>query len=210
MAGGSVWNSALAKRANRRGQAVDTTAHAGAANAHNGNTQIMTDMIQAVRQALGQQLQNTNNTYVMAYSHGFDVFVGVGIPVNNRAALAQQLGLAVGDVQWLSASDVNLHAEMKVVRFFCEEVQNPLAKANLGGDLEIVCVGKPVCQDCCGWMTKHGIPHGPVCGGPSNQGWQNPLSGAVFRGEKNQDFTYLKSKTYKSAATYYSKNPGQK
>jgi hypothetical protein len=201
MAAGSVWNNALVKRANRR-------AHAN--TPHAGNTTIMTAMIQAVQQVLGQQLQNTNNTYVLAYSHSFDVYVGVGIPVNRRAALAQQFGLAVGDIPWLSANDVNLHAEMKVVRFFSEEVQNPLAKANLGGDVEIVCVGKPVCQDCCGWMTKHGIQHGPVCGGPSNQGWQNPLSGAVFRGEKSEDFTYMKPKKYKSAATYYSKNPAQK
>lgn len=191
----TVWSDAKTKRTNRR-------------NAGNNCLVVpplVTHIDNLTRLAIGAAANNTQNTYVVAYLASQNLYMGVGIPQANRGALALQLGVNVNAIAFLGR-DINLHAEMAVVRYVCTTFG--INKANLAGDLTVVCTGKPVCADCCGWMTKHGIGHGPVCSPKgSSQGWMNPLTGATFRGEKDEDFTYSKPSKYKGSATYLNPNP---
>jgi hypothetical protein len=104
--------------------------------------------------------------------------------INVQAELYQQgvkLKLIQDPDQVIFIDDVptNLHAEMAIVYYLCKRVG--YEKQHLGGLLEIYCSGKGVCQDCSGWMTKHGIVHAPLSGAPSATGWKNPLSGALYK-----------------------------
>lgn len=191
----SIWSDARTKRTNRR----------NAGNSCLVVPPLVTQIDNQTRLAIGAAANNTQNTYVVAFLASQNRYFGLGIPLANRGALAQQLGVNVDDIAFLGR-DTNLHAEMAVVRHVWETFN--IDKGALGGDLTVVCTGKPCCADCCGWMTKHGIDHGPVCSQTgSNQGWMHPLTGATFRGEKAEDFTYSKPSKYAGAATYYTKNP---
>ena len=161
---------------------------------------------------LTEAADNTNNTYVIAYLASQNVYMAVGIPVSNRATLVQTLNtnlrpnplLTEQTVLWITR-ETNLHAEMAVVNYVCS--QFALGKNNLAGDLTICCTGKGCCADCCGWMTRYRIDHGPVCNAEgSRQGWKHPLTGATFRGNGNE-FTYQKTSKYQGSATSLNKDP---
>jgi hypothetical protein len=161
----------------------------------------------AARAALGAQANQTQSTFVVAYLQSRDAFLAFGIPLNKRAALANNLGVQPDFVTWVPASgDGNLHGEMAIIRWL-KDNDVVTDKSLLGGDLTVVCTGKPVCADCCGFMTKYGVVHGVSCGGGSDQGWRNPYSGAVFRGEEERDFTYQKASKYAGSATMLNPNP---
>lgn len=76
----------------------------------------------------------------------------------------------------------NLHAEMAIVQYLCT---HGYQKQHLAGLLEIYCCGKGVCQDCSGWLTKHGVAHAPLSGAPSPTGWKNPLTGALYKASED-------------------------
>lgn len=78
----------------------------------------------------------------------------------------------------------NLHAEMAIVQYICGKMG--VAKQNLRTLLEIYCVGKGVCLDCSGWLTKHGVVHAPLSGAPSPTGWKNPLTGALYKASEDK------------------------
>lgn len=198
----SVWSDGKAKQDNRRNEGTNCTVV----------PPLVTQLDAAMNTALGSATSNTNNTYVLAYLNSQNLYIAVGIPVTNRATLMQTLNtslrpnplLTSNDVCWLTRPN-NLHAEMAVVNHVCSTFN--IGKANLAGDLTVCCTGKGCCADCCGWMTRYRIDHGPVCNAKgSNQGWMHPLTGAVFRGNGNE-FTYQKAGKYESSATSLSPNP---
>jgi len=200
MATNTVLQDAIDKRAARRALVGQ--------NGHLSNGTVAT-LAQAALVALGQAAHNTQLTFVVAQLTDPITnqvhLMGFGIPVPNRATLAQQLNTQLAAMEWVTTGGVaNLHGEMSVVRYCCNTYA--LAKAQLAGNLHIACVGKPVCADCCGWMTRHAINHGVNCSAAgSSQGWTNPLTVANFRGET--DLTYMKSSKYVGAATWLNPNP---
>jgi len=198
----SIWTAAKDKRQQRRDEGRNCTAVPA----------LVTQLDTAMKTALGEAANNTNNTYVIAYLASRNQYMAVGIPVPNRATLVQTLNtnlrlnppLTDPDILWLSR-ETNLHAEMAVVSHVCASFA--LGKGNLAGDLTVCCTGKGCCADCCGWMTRHRIDHGPLCNAEgSQQGWKHPLTGATFRGNGN-DFTYQKATKYESSATSLNPNP---
>jgi hypothetical protein len=201
MAAPTVFDQAKTKRTNRRALV--------GANGHLSNG-VVAALAAAATTAMGPAANNTQLTFVAAQLNhpvtGQVHLLGFGIPLANRPALALQLGTAVAAMDWVTTGGVaNLHGEMSVVRYCCAL---GLTKAQLAGNLFIACVGKPVCADCCGWMTRYNINHGVTCShSGSSQGWANPLSGANFRGEDDSDFTYSKGSVYRGAATWMNKNP---
>lgn len=202
----TVWDQAKTKRTDRRNEGI--------------NCQVVPALVNQLNAAalltLGTAANNTNNTYVVAKlvrpNQQGDVFLALGIPVANRGALVLNLNntlnlqLQLNDIVFLGR-ETNLHAEMSVVRHVCNTYQ--LNKGGLGnGTLTVACSGKPVCADCCGWMTRHGIHHGPNCSADgSSQGWMHPITGATFRGESDADFTYMKSSKYQQSATQLNPDP---
>src|SRR5690606_11638569 len=91
--------------------------------------------------------------------------------------------------------ETGLHAEMAIVRFCVGTLG--IAKADLGGALQVVCVGKKVCKDCAGWMNQHGIGHCAVVKGDdggevtfvagkvstmSGGMWKNPITLGTYAG----------------------------
>lgn len=197
----SVWSDAKDKRTARRAAGANCLVVPNLVNTLNGVAGL----------TLGAAAANTNNTYVVAYLASQDLYMAAGFPTANRGALVLNLNATL-QIQ-LAATDVvhinritNLHAEMAVVRYVCNTYN--IDKGALGGDLTVVCTGKGCCADCCGWMTRYNIDHGPTCNADgSDQGWMHPLTGATFRGEDDDDFTYSKSSKYKMSATYLNKNP---
>jgi hypothetical protein len=200
----TVFSEAWNKRAARRDQ-INTNPNSAAIHTANNLTQAMDA---AARATLGVQAQHTQSTFVLAYLRTKDAFLAFGIPTNKRAVLAQNLRLDGPDyITWVPASgDGNLHGEMTIIRWL-KDNGVVTDKSLLGGDLTIVCTGKPVCADCCGFMTKYNIVHGVQCGGGSDQGWRHPYTGAAFRGETEADFTYQKSSKYRGSATLLTPNP---
>jgi hypothetical protein len=198
----STWTDAKQKRTDRRNEGANCTVVPA----------LVTQLDTAMKTTLGQAANNTNNTYVIAYLASQNVYMAVGIPVPNRATLVQTLNtnlrpnplLTEETLLWLTR-ETNLHAEMAVVNHVCATYA--LGKGNLGGDLTICCTGKGCCADCCGWMTRYRIDHGPVCNAEgSQQGWKHPLTGATFRGNGNE-FTYQKPSKYQGSATSLNKDP---
>ncbi len=157
---------------------------------------------------LGQKANDTQSTFVVACLGDKKSYLAFGIPVDKRDQLAQNFGLGSKDeIRWVtSGGEANLHGEMAIIRYLKKE-KLVAEKANLGKSLTVVCVGKPVCADCCGFMTKYNIVHGTACGGGSNQGWRHPFSEAVFRGEERIDFTYQKSSKFVESASHTVPNP---
>jgi len=199
----TVFSDALAKRAARRDQ-INTGAHRVATHTPNALT---AQIDAAARAALGAHAGNTQSTFVVAYLQSRDAFLAFGIPVNKRAALAQNFGLQPDDITWVAASgDGNLHGEMAIIKWL-KDNDVITDKAQLGGNLTVVCTGKPVCADCCGFMTKYNVVHGVACGGGSNQGWRHPYTDAAFRGETEQDFVYQKASKYLGSASRLFPNP---
>jgi hypothetical protein len=95
-------------------------------------------------------------------------------------------------------SSENMHAEMVIVNNVCR-AHNLKYKTDLTGKLVIACApNKPVCKDCCGWMARHGIPHGETCGDRSAQGWKHPMTKSGFRGDGPQ-IQYVKGPGTKGA-----------
>ncbi len=100
------------------------------------------------------------------------------------------------EVHFAYATDVadGLHAEMYLVRAILNDLQGD-AKQNIGllRNLKIICLGKPVCPDCGGWMNSHGISHMSIlfdydlntwkpeyqCG-KRTQTWIHPRTGSKF------------------------------
>ncbi|HWB86072.1 MAG TPA: hypothetical protein VG675_18155 [Bryobacteraceae bacterium] len=106
-------------------------------------------------------------------------------------------------IVFITACVVNLHAEMAIVRYLHGK---GVAKQDLkAGGLEIYCSGKPVCTDCSGWMTRHGIPHQPVDGSPSPTGWRNPITDAIYKGAAG-DVEYTKASKYPATISDFNKN----
>lgn len=179
-----VWDDAKVKRVNRR------NAGAGCVFV----PPLVTQMNAALLAAVPNAAQNTESTFVLGYWATTNDFYGVGVPVGNRAALAGQLALLPAPYNAAALTHIgrpsNLHAEMAVVQYVVN--QHGVAKGVLG-PLSICCTGKGCCADCCGWMCRYGIGHGPACNDTgSKQGWKHPLTGATFVGEKDRDFTYYK------------------
>lgn len=179
-----VWDDAKLKRVNRR------NAGAGCVVV----PPLVTQMDAALTLAVPGAAHNTESTFVLGYWATTNEFYGVGIPVANRGALAAQLALLPGPYNVAAISHIgrpaNVHAEMAVVQHVI--AQHAVAKLALG-PLSICCTGKGCCADCCGWMCRYGIGHGPACNDTgSKQGWKHPLTGATFTGEKDSDFSYFK------------------
>lgn len=198
----SVWSDASDKRDRRRAEGASCTEVPA----------LVKKLDHAMKAALGTAANNTNNTYVIAYLASQNRYMTVGVPVTNRDTLVQKLNtqlcidppLKAENIEWLTR-EINLHAEMAVVNYVCNTF--PLAKGDLAGDLTICCTGKGCCADCCGWMTRYRIDHGPLCSAKgSSQGWMHPLTGARFRGNGN-DFTYQKAHKYGASATSINPDP---
>src|SRR5690606_30740001 len=99
----SIWSDARTKRTNRR-------------NAGNNCVVVpalVTQIDNQARLAIGAAANNTQNTYVVAFLASQNLYLALGIPVANRGALAQQLGVNVNAIAFLGR-DTNLHAEMAV------------------------------------------------------------------------------------------------
>jgi hypothetical protein len=171
---------------------------------------MVTQLNAAALATLGAQAGNTQNTYVTAFIKSLKLFFAVGIPEPDRSTLETNIKLQfslrkVPRVTYLSRIG-NLHAEMAVVQHVVLNVG--ISKNQLANDLFVACSGKPVCADCCGWMVAHHINHGLVCSEKgSAQGWMHPLSGATYRGEADDDFTFTKSRKYQSSATLLNPDP---
>lgn len=110
----------------------------------------------------------------------------------------QELAASItrGGLQWVEA-EADLHAEMAIVRRIAAW---GFSKAELGGCLQICRFGDPICVDCCGWLTKHGIAHGPHCGMDGAPSWTNPITHALFRGQ-GDDLEYSKPAKYTGTVT---------
>jgi hypothetical protein len=97
----------------------------------------------------------------------------------------------------LTNNTTGLHAEMQIVQYCLQELGIGLWDLYLKG-LQIACIGKPVCQDCAGFMNIHSIGHMSVTadeygevtyslasGPPSvmmGGQWMDPTNGGVFIG----------------------------
>jgi hypothetical protein len=193
----SVFALALAKRAERRNR-IKTEA----GQRLHAPSDAVKQITQAALLALGDKAKETQSTFVVAYLSSNSTYYACGIPETIRDELTLALKKLSGkaSVEWVAKSGVNLHAEMAILKYL-KDNKVVADKAHFGGDLTVVCIGKPVCADCCGLMTKYNIVHGAVCGEGSKQGWAHPFSGAVFRGEKEADFTYQKPGKYSGSAT---------
>lgn len=203
----SVWSNAEEKRKNRRAEGL---AHGAAAHAANAQ---LAALIAAANGVVGAAAAgNTQSTMVVARYIPDGTYYGVGIPVMHRTGLNAAFGIGANDMIIRGYStDANLHAEMKVVRKVCEDKGEN--KGSLGGNLVIACIGKEVCADCCGWLTRYNINHGGThnCSREgSNMGWRHPLTNANFRGEKEGQLQYTKSSKYVGTATAFNPNPKMK
>lgn len=194
-----AWN----KRTDRRGR---KNTQAGR-ELHADNETVNTIEEKGLLTLAGKE-KSTNSTFVIAYLLSCDAWMAFGIPEDKRDQLALNLGLTSRkSINFVpTGSSTNLHGEMAIIKWLIDN-EHVANASSLGGDLTMVCVGKPICADCCGYMTKLGIVHGKVCGPGSSQGWAHPTTGAIFRGETLQDFTYQKSSKYLSSATYLNQNP---
>src|SRR5512139_3433184 len=102
----SIWTAAKDKRQQRRDEGRNCTAVPA----------LVTQLDTAMKTALGEAANNTNNTYVIAYLASRNQYMAVGIPVPNRATLVQTLNtnlrlnppLTDPDILWLSR-ETNLH-----------------------------------------------------------------------------------------------------
>jgi hypothetical protein len=103
-------------------------------------------------------------------------------------------GLQVG-ITMVDNPETGLHAEMAIIRALLTKFPDE-TKQTLGRNVAIVCVGKPVCRDCAGWMNSHAIGHCSFipetpptirfnCGPVSTMGggiWQSPTTKSVYGG----------------------------
>jgi len=138
---------------------------------------------------------------------GFNLILslkGVSGEVVNWVNSMRSMLLPQAEIYEVGTVESGLHAEMAIVRFCVEEFK--ISKAELGGALQVVCVGKMVCGDCAGWMNQHGIGHCAVvegingaevafaAGKLSTMGsgiWKNPITLSTYLGGNDLNH-YLK------------------
>jgi hypothetical protein len=137
-----------------------------------------------------------NNTTAIGYSYGEHgtntIYVAVKGPPqpDPKVVSAQASGLDIphSDVVIIGNTS-GLHAETSIIRHATGGDKSALLSDFFY--LEIACIGKGVCPDCSGFMTKYSIPHTTVRSNVASD-WVNPFSGAHFHGT-DQNLQYRKA-----------------
>ncbi|BCH21825.1 hypothetical protein MesoLjLc_14440 [Mesorhizobium sp. L-8-10] len=114
--------------------------------------------------------------------------------------IAQALVRVIGPIiviETITNNQTGLHAEMAILRHFS---QLGISKYNMEDRVFIMCIGKPVCKDCAGYMNSQSIGHCSLvsdgsmgliqfsCGSVSTMGggqWEHPFTGSVYIGGNN-------------------------
>ncbi|NYF22064.1 hypothetical protein HDC36_003540 [Xanthomonas sp. JAI131] len=194
------WNQVATAAENRRGAAQQdawNTAPRSLGGAMCNITKIASNVhIKNIVGTYGSQ-----QTFAIGFvrsTSGFDLVVslkGVTDDVIGWVKGMKAMLLPQADIHDVGTVQTGLHAEMAIVRFCVHDLG--IAKAELGGALQVVCVGKKVCRDCAGWMNQHGIGHCAVVNGDnggevkfaagkvSTMGggiWKNPLTLGTYSG----------------------------
>jgi len=185
----NIFQAAAIKQSRRRGRVKQQGADAWM----DGGT-CLADLLQLGNVFHVADAKN-NNTTAIGYcsgEHGTGaLYVAVKGPPQPDPAIvsAQADGLGIAHTGVVIIGNTSgLHAETSIIA------------AATGGDrslllseffyLEIACIGKGVCPDCSGFMTKHSIPHTAARSNVASD-WKHPFTGAHYHGTGN-NFQYSK------------------
>ena len=169
---------------------------------------------------------DSRQTFAVGLMYGNSLIVankGVKNGLKYVSTIRKKIGESIGGsvpATYTESVEAGLHAEMAIVQNLIASEQNPKGAVwMLGNVLQIICVGKPVCPDCAGWLNKHRIPHLSLirngenvevhyqCGKPSQGGqWKHPRTGAFYQSDTPKGTPTLN--TYQKGGSSYNRPLG--
>jgi hypothetical protein len=205
------WSDVIAAATNRRAAGADTDQNI-LSGAPQQDSKVKVGRLwnivndDAISGLVASMTGKTEATVAFGIIFGADIYHLMLVNKGGQEAFREQFSAALQNVcQHYAATnvgitmvknpDTGLHAEMAIIRALLKQFPDT-TKQNLGRNVAIVCVGKPVCMDCAGWMNSHAIGHCSFppetpptirfnCGPVSTMGggiWKSPTTNSTYGG----------------------------